>query len=376
MFWENFEYDDKQEKKDFFVEDKEWQDSLWDDKNKNSEKEWEKNLSAPKTKAENVKGQINSRSRFLKNDEPQDMNPVQHGYTMKEALNEAARTELWGIIDPKIPWYKRTLRDGRNVEVKGWDDTFSITISKGNDTVHIDLSNFKKKKLTENNNINNPNGLDNNNEKHDNSMPKMKILGDIKLLDKNLKPEKPNRNVSSIDTWSQYDVAKVVESIDAIIWQERQDVHWNEQKRQNEEKETESKKREAYDLLLIETWKSFNENPPANEDVATYVQNSNNFTFDKEWQYMSARKTFLASCILLRSYNNMQSIIEKIIEQEKIDTHKNVTIKSIDSWENVAEYLSDNPLDLNFLIDNEEKIINLALNSNDISDEEKTFLQS
>ena len=61
---------------------------------------------------------------------------------------------------------------------------------------------------------------------------------------------------------------------------------------------------------------------------------------------------------------------------KEIDNHTEITIKNPESWENVMEYISDNPLDLNFLIDNEEKIINLAKQSNKISSIELTFLNS
>ena len=288
---------------------------------------------------EETKNLINERNRFLSKD--RDGLNLEKRYTIWTAFSESMESWIWDIPEKKIPWFQKTLPDGRKIEVRWWEDTFSLTISK-------DWSDWRQENLIINfSNFKNKDGWVHDGEHTEtNLIPEMSVDGNLKLLDTNLVP------------WDQNNIVKIVETINnEIMSKEIGNVHWTEQNRQARNREQIEKEKDDYQTLLFEL-NELNSNPPAdNEAIAKYIMNDNNF--DDKLQYLSARKTFLALCILLGSNNNIQEIKEKIISV-KSNTQKESNTKNIEtSWDNIVEYLSNNNTDLSLIIDNEDKIINL-----------------
>ena len=353
MFSESFDIKQNDKLKEF--EDKiveESVDSDIDEKNTD-----EKNKDKEKNMIEKTNAQINDWIRFLTNDDPNDLNDQEKQYTIKTALSESFEAGIWQIDEEKKIWFEKGLPDGRKIKISWWDNKFSLNISKENgdwwvERLSIDLSNFKNNENDEWNDWYTQNNA--------NSLPEMVVNGNITLLDDSLH-----------DT---DDIIQIVNSIEKNIMRpERENVHWIKDKQERQNKETHEKKQIDYELLLLELDTDMNSNPPkTNETIAKYIMNSENF--DVEWQYLSSRKTFLALCVLSRSYNNVQEIKEKILEDDEINIQKAANIKDKDAWENVIEYLKNNPADLWFIVDHELDIVSTALNSSDVTKEEKFFL--
>ena len=349
MFSESF--DIKQNDKLKELDEKIIEEDVDDEIDGKDKKEGENNM------IEKTNAQINDWIRFLRNDDPNDLNNQEKEYTLKTALSESFEAGIWQIDEEKIIWFEKELPDGRKVKISGWDNIFSLNISKEHEgwwleELTIDLSNFKH---SENNKSN-----DWHTQNNTNVLPEMVVNGNIRLLD------------SSIQNAD--DVIQIVNSIEKNIMRpERENVHGIQDKQERQNKEIREKKQDNYKLLLFELDADMNSNPPrTNEMIAKYIMNSENF--DAEWQYLSSRKSFLALCVLLRSCNNIQEIKDKVLEDNEVNIQKAANTKDKDAWENIIEYLKNNPADLWFFVNYEEDIVALALKSDNIIQEEKDFL--
>lgn len=314
--------------------------------------ELDNNIQEQKKKSEALKEkmseeEIRSRIWFLKED-PNDLNQNEK---KPFKFSEFLEATLWEIPEKKRLWFERTLRDGREVRVEWWEDSFSINIAKGWKTLIINLKNFENnKESTNSDTINNKSKL------------QVSVSWNMSLLNKDLK--------------YPYNTKDIVESIGNIMSIERQEIHGVKDYEGKKDQERFDKKKDEYDLLLTELSKDFNSNPPAtNEEIAKFIINPKNF--ESSWQYLSSRKAFLALCILFRNgnnINNVQEIKNKILGDNETNIQKAANTKNKEAWENIVEYLSNNPVDLRFIIDNESDIISLALKNINITQEETNFL--
>ena len=319
-----------------------------------------------KTLESKVKDQINKRVNYLTYNDPNNHNWEKKKYSFGEMFSEVAESEIWQIAEKKIPWFERTLPNWCKAKVVCSDDHFSLNITKESITwkkeyLNINLTDFQDNE----NNVQN-NGQD----KKENAMPKMTITWNIKLLDNNLNwwmSEKPVWDNINLSIWDQYDIVRILQSIEENVMRfEREEVDAHEDKRQQQNKEAIDREQEEYRLLLIEISKEMNSEPPETyEKIADYMINSRNF--NSGWEYLSARRTFLALCIMLQSVGNINEVKDIILENEETNIQRTANTKNIEWWEHIVEYLQNNPTDLQILIDNKSKIISYVLENDCIN---------
>lgn len=350
MFSEYFEtdkpIDDIVKKEDETKKDNKVNTDNFDNK-KNSKEKKEQDLQAEETTAK-----INGRINFLKNDDPNSANLKEKQYTLSSAISESMEAWIWQIDEKKIPWFEKILPDGSKAKVVCSNNSFVLSITKESTTwrkeyLNINLSNFQ----------NNENNVKNNeNNKKENTIPKMTITWNIKLLDNNLvwwMSESPVWDNINLSIWDQYDIVKIVNSIEENVMRlEREDAHWNYQV-QMEKKEQESKKIDDFRLFLCEL--QFDPQKD-NEEMLKYLRNPENFNDNDNLDYRNIVEWL---CILCR-HNTMEEII-KILDlpiQEQAEKLKESTFSS---WEFVIEYLmtaSDSSVSL--IIKNKDQIVKLS----------------
>jgi len=324
-----------------------------------------------------VKNTINWWVSFLGED-PNNLNWEKNRYPIGNRISQVPQifeSEIWQITEKKIPWFERVLPDGSKARVVCSDDSFLLNITKETvswkkEYLTIKLSNFKNMENDEQGNWKD--------KKQIISMPKMTVTWNINLLDRNLDAwlrENVTWDLIDFNIWDQYDIVKIVNSIEENVMRlEREEVHSHEHKRQQKNQEDIENKQKEYSLLLMELSEEMNSNPPETyERIIKYVMDSNSENFDSEWQYLSARQAFCALCILLQSVKNIEEVKKIILGNKEINIQEAANRKQIEWWENLVEYMKNSP-DLQFLIDNESKIISYVLQSNIITEEERIFL--
>lgn len=305
---------------------------------------------------------LNERDRFFRNDEPNKIkvNDPQETFSDKKNIIHDFVNGKW--MDT-LPWFEKKIWD-KTISVESSENSFHVSVKWNQWWIDIVFDNIPQNAEQKDKNV---------------QFINMKITWDVldaqslKYFSPEWVKEFPNGLKSSDNP---KDVKNVILWIEKLIMNpEIQAVHGNKDKQKKDEirqKEDIQKKYEKLDLLLDEL--KFNPEKN-NEELASYLIDSTNFD---EW-YESYRKILL-SLIVLHRHNSFVEIIDKMKNknQENLqeNTQRNADEKTIDDGELIIEFLSNNTSLRNDIVDDEEYLINQAINDVYASGNEITFLQS